>query len=110
MDSPVCDVVLDPVNGVCVRGNDYGGKAVVLIDLRELPALNCVTDTTATLWALTGRRLPNHYSAAMYSPANVEAPERAHKENLGQFLTPVAVSDFIASFLTALPAHVRLLD
>jgi len=46
----------------------------------------------------------------MYAPANVEASERAHKENLGQFLTPAAVSDFIASFLTALPAHVRLMD
>ncbi len=46
----------------------------------------------------------------MYAPAKIEVRERAHKENLGQFLTPVAVSDFIASLLTALPVHVRLLD
>ena len=46
----------------------------------------------------------------MYAPAKIEGRERTRKENLGQFLTPVAVGDFIASFLTALPAHVRLLD
>ena len=51
-----------------------------------------------------------HYSFTMLAPAKIEVRERAHKENLGQFLTPAEVSDFIASLLTALPAHVRLLD
>ncbi|NOT62987.1 MAG: N-6 DNA methylase, partial [Acidobacteria bacterium] len=51
-----------------------------------------------------------HYSITMLAPAKIKVRERTHKENLGQFLTPTEVSDFIASLLTALPAHVRLLD
>jgi adenine-specific DNA-methyltransferase len=46
----------------------------------------------------------------MIAAAKVEVRERTHKESLGQFLTPVDVSDFLASLLTVLPAHVRLLD
>lgn len=36
--------------------------------------------------------------------------ERARKENLGQFLTPTSVGDFMASFFSTLPVNVRLLD
>ncbi len=60
--------------------------------------------------SLTRVRFPLHYLVLMYFQAKLAVRERARKETLGQFLTPALVSDFLASFLTTLPTHVRLLD